>query len=234
MAKSLSNAHACEKAINYKFNNIELLATALHHASAADNRLQSNERMEFLGDSVLGLVVCHELYKRFPDYLEGELTKVKSMIVSRKTCGRIGQKLDLGQYLKVGKGMSSQSAVPDSCVSAALESVIGAIYIDGGDEAARKFIIEQIYDLLDNADASQHQENYKSMLQQYAQRHLDSTPNYEMLDEKGPDHSKCFEVGVLIGHQRFGSAWGPSKKDAEQAAAYHALQELDQLPKHEE
>ncbi|MBI9017509.1 MAG: ribonuclease III [Phycisphaerae bacterium] len=230
MAKSLSTAQLCEKAIGYKFKDINLLVLALHHASAADNRLDSNERMEFLGDSVLGLVVCHELYKRFPHYLEGELTKIKSMIVSRKTCGRIGQKLQLESFLKVGKGMSSQASVPDSCVSAAFESVIGAIYIDGGDKAARKFILAQIADLLDNADASEHQENYKSMLQQYAQRYLDATPNYEMLDEKGPDHSKCFEVGVLIGHQRFGSAWGPSKKDAEQMAAFHALQELEQLP----
>ncbi len=230
MDKSLSRVQACQEMIGYQFKNIELLELSLIHASAADSRLESNERLEFLGDSILGKVVCHELFERFPDYLEGELTKIKSMIVSRKTCARIANKMQLAKYLRVGKGMSSQMRVPNSCTSAAFESIIGAVYLDGGDQAAREFILSKIGHLIDRADASQHQENFKSMLQQHVQRTMDSTPSYELLDEKGPDHSKCFEVGVVVSSSRFGSAWGPSKKEAEQLAAFMALKELGLLP----
>lgn len=231
MDESDLNLESCQEVIGYCFNNKDLLHQALIHASAADNRVKSNERLEFLGDSILGMAICHELYQRFPHYLEGELTKIKSMVVSRRTCTRIAKKMGLAKFLYVGKGMNSQPKLPSSCTSAALESIIGAIYIDGGNDAARDFILRHFGTLLDQADASQHQENFKSMLQQYCQQKMDTTPAYELLDEKGPDHSKCFEVGVLVGHRRFASAWGPSKKEAEQLAAYYALQELDLIPK---
>jgi len=222
---------SCQEAINYQFNDVEFLRKALVHASAADTRLESNERLEFFGDAVLGMVVCHELFMRFPNYLEGAITKIKSMIVSRRTCTRIAKNLDLGRFLSVGKGMISLSKLPNSCISAAFESVIGAIYLDGGYDAARDFILCHVNDLINDTDASQHQGNFKSMLQQHAQRVMNFTPVYEVLDEKGPDHSKCFEVGVVIANRRFVSAWGPSKKDAEQLAAFYALQELNMLPK---
>jgi len=220
---------ACQETIGYKFCNIGLLRQSLMHASATGNRIESNERLEFLGDAILGMVICHELFIRFPRYLEGELTKIKSMVVSRRTCTRIAKNIGLGQFLCVGKGMGGLAKLPSSCTAAVLEAIIGAIYIDGGDAAARSFILRHMGYLLDQADASQHQNNFKSMLQQHAQRIMDATPIYEMLDEKGPDHSKCFEVGVLIGSRRFASAWGTSKKDAEQLAAYYALQELKLL-----
>jgi len=220
----------CQKAIGYKFKDLKYLETALHHASIADDRRNSNERLEFLGDAVLGLVVCHELFQRFPEYLEGPLTKVKSMLVSRRTCARITDELGLARFLKVGKGMGSVSKLPMSCRAAALESIIGAIYLDGGKQAAHRFIVKQFKQLLEVADANEHQENFKSMLQQYAQRVLDATPSYDVLDEKGPDHSKCFEVAVAMGSRRFSSAWGPSKKEAEQTAAFLALKELEVLP----
>ncbi|MBN2843482.1 MAG: ribonuclease III [Sedimentisphaerales bacterium] len=216
--------------INYHFKDISLLDKALRHASAADRRLDSNERLEFLGDSVLGLTICQELFERFPEYLEGELTKVKSMIVSRRTCARVAKHMRLTDFLIMGKGMSSQRDLPTSCPAGAFESLIGAIYMDGGYESSRAFLLRWMGDLLDEADAKQPQENYKSMLQQYAQRFLNSTPIYEMLDEKGPDHSKCFEIGVIIERKRFESAWGPSKKESEQLAAFKALKELGQIP----
>jgi len=231
MEQSESNLTLCQEAIGYHFNNIDLLKQALIHASAADSRLQSNERLEFLGDAILGKIICHELFMRFPNYLEGELTKIKSMVVSRRTCARIARNMQLGRFLYVGKGMSIQPKLPLSCKAAALESIIGAIFLDGGADAARQFILSHMGFLLDQADASQHQENFKSMLQQHAQQLLEATPAYELLDEKGPDHSKCFEVGVVINQHRFASAWGPSKKEAEQLAAFHALQELDILPR---
>ena len=233
MAPTESTLDLCQQVIGYQFKDRELLRLALVHASASDLRIESNERLEFLGDAILGMIICHELFIRFPYYLEGELTKIKSMLVSRRTCGRIANNMGLGQFLCVGKGMRSQSKLPASCCSAALESIIGAIYTDGGDSAAREFILRQYNSMLEEADARHPQENYKSMLQQYAQQAMDCTPTYELLDEKGPDHSKCFEVSVVIGSQRFGSAWGPSKKESEQLAAFYALQGLNVIsPSH--
>ena len=220
----------CQQAIGYRFKDTELLKISLIHASIADNRRQSNERMEFLGDAILGMVICHELYQRFPDYLEGQLTKIKSMLVSRRTCARIADQLDLVRFLRVGKGMGALRKLPLSCRAAALESIIGAIFEDGGHRPARKFIIKNFSELLDQANADAHQENYKSMLQQHAQQALDTTPIYEVLDEKGPDHSKCFEVAVAMGTQRFPSAWGTSKKEAEQTAAFLTLKHLNIIP----
>jgi ribonuclease III len=216
--------------VGYTFSNPKLLEMALLHASVVDRRHESNERLEFLGDAVLGMIVCHELYSRFPHYLEGELTKIKSMLVSRKTCADVIEKSGLTQFLKIGKGMNAYRKLPRSCSAALYESVIGAIFLDGGLEPTRNFILATLGPMLDQADANQHQENFKSMLQQYAQRTMDTTPIYELLDEKGPDHSKCFEVGVVIGSRRFTGAWGPSKKEAEQLAAHRALRELNLLP----
>lgn len=217
----------CQQAIGYTFKNPQLLDKSLTHASLSDHRVDSNERLEFLGDAILGLVVCHELYNRFPNYLEGELTKVKSMLVSRRTCSRLAQEIGLQNYLRVGKGMLNHRRIPSSCLAAVFESVIGAIYLDGGQEAAWAFLLHWFEPLLQEADADRHQENYKSLLQQHAQRKMDVTPHYELLDEKGPDHSKCFEICVALGTQRFPSAWGPSKKEAEQLAAFNALRELE-------
>jgi len=230
MSSSESSLELCQQTLGYHFKDVSLLEKALRHASVANGRLESNERLEFLGDAILGMVVCVELFRRFPAYLEGELTKIKSMLVSRRTCARIAIKMGLDQFLHVGKGMSIQQKIPSSCRAAAVESIIAAIYLDGGAKAARQFIIRHFGSLLEEADAKEHQENFKSMLQQYAQRCLNTTPVYEILDEKGPDHSKCFEVGVLIKQRRFPSAWGTSKKEAEQLAAYYALQKLKVLP----
>ncbi len=220
----------CQKTIGYQFVNPHLLETALTHSSVAANRGVSNERLEFLGDAILGMVVCHELFERFPHYLEGELTKIKSMIVSRRTCARIAQDLHMQEFLRIGKGMFTQAKLPLSCLAAVYESLIGAIFVDGGMEPAKDFILRTMSPLLDQADADKHQENYKSILQQHAQRVMETTPYYELLDEKGPDHSKCFEIAVVIGTQRFPGAWGPSKKEAEQLAALKALQKLEILP----
>ncbi|HOB73991.1 MAG TPA: ribonuclease III [Phycisphaerae bacterium] len=219
-----------QEAIGYTFKDPSLLAAALTHASSADCRLHSNERMEFVGDSILGMVVCAELYKRFPDYLEGELTKIKSAVVSRKTCAQISRELNLPRYLFLGKGMSGRAPLPNSLAAAVYESLIAAIYLDSNDlEVTRNFILKTVSHHITQAVESEHQRNYKSQLQQYAQRMMSATPIYDLLDEKGPDHSKCFEVSVVIQGHRFTSAWGPSKKEAEQKAAYLALRELNAI-----
>lgn len=220
-----------EQTIGYKFSDKDLLARAFTHSSAVDNRLLSNERLEFLGDSVLALVTCQTLFERFSSYLEGDLTKIKSMLVSRGTCAKVSRKLQLQKFLKVGKGMVSSRALSGSLAAGVLEAVIAAIYIDGGFDAAYSFILKIFGSLIEHADAEQAQGNYKSLLQQYAQEQSNVTPVYVLLDEKGPDHNKCFELGVVIQDRHFQSAWGTNKKEAEQKAAFNALVELGVLNK---
>jgi ribonuclease III len=215
-----------EAALQHSFQDRTLLARALTHASIAEERTHSNERMEFLGDSVLGAIVAERIYHRFPDLLEGEMTKIKSNVVSRQTCAAIARELGLDQLLIIGKGMQQSDSMPHSLAAAVLESVIAAIYLDAGYAAAERFIARQIDPYIQRARASGHQENFKSVLQQHTQQNELETPIYRVLDEKGPDHAKCFKVSVEIGSRRFTASWGQSKKQAEQAAALLALTEL--------
>ena len=183
--------HQIEQTIGYEFTDKNLLAKAYTHSSSVDNRLLSNERLEFLGDAVLAVVICQTLFERFSNYLEGDLTKIKSMLVSRGTCARIVRKLGLHKFLKVGKGMVSSRALSGSLAAGVLESTIAAIYIDGGFDAASSFILRIFNSLIERADAEQAQGNYKSLLQQHSQEQSNITPVYVLLDEKGPDFSKC-------------------------------------------
>src|SRR6202171_3001034 len=134
----------CQTAIGYQFQHVELLRAALTHTSGADTRADSNERMEFLGDSVLGLVCCEQLYRRFPDYQEGDLTKIKSAVVSRRTCARISRLLNLGDFLFLGKGMHGHATVPANLLADVFESLLAAIYLDGGLEAASQFVLRHV------------------------------------------------------------------------------------------
>ena len=226
MSASQALLEKCQEQLRYRFRNVEMLRSALIHASSANSRKESNERLEFLGDAVLDLVVCQELYERLPSALEGELTKIKSAVVSRRVCARVAEHLHLPEALTLGQGMEPGEHLPRSLAAAALEAVIAAIYLDGGLEPARTFILEHMKEEILKACRSDHQYNFKSQLQQHAQRHLKATPAYELLDEKGPDHSKCFEVAVSVGSRQFPSGWGPNKKEAEQRAAWLALKEL--------
>ncbi len=218
-----------ERATGHVFRDPSLIDRAFLHASVAELRVNSNERMEFLGDSVLGLIVSERIYQRYPHLLEGEMTKIKSSAVSRQTCAMIARSLGLDELLQTGKGMQGTEDMPPSLAAAVLESVIAALYLDGGYAAAEKFVAPLLDPLIDRAASSGHQENYKSVLQQHAQQTNQSTPAYRVLDEKGPDHSKCFKVCVEIGSERYTPAWGQSKKQAEQAAAMNALTELGLL-----
>lgn len=222
----LEVALRAQQLTGHTFQNTDLLVTALTHSSIADSRVQSNERLEFLGDAVLGVVVCEELYRRFGDWLEGDLTKVKSVVVSRRVCAAIAEEIGLTELLILGNGIDARHRLPTSLSAAVLESVVGALYVDGGLEPARRFILAVAARHIDACAASANHDNYKSELQQFAQRELNATPHYESLDEQGPDHSKCFEVCVVLAGQRYPSAWGPSKKQAEQEAARRALEAL--------
>jgi len=220
-----------EQIIGHQFSDRGLLVDALTHASSVENRLLSNERLEFLGDAILALVICEVLFERFDDYLEGNLTKIKSMLVSRGTCSRICNEIGLSKHLKVGKGMVSSRALTGSLAAGVLEAIIAAVYLDGGYETASEFILKCFGYLLDQADAEHSQGNFKSVLQQYAQEHFNIAPTYILLDEKGPDHDKCFELGVVLADRHFQSAWGSNKKEAEQKAAFNALVELGVIDK---
>ncbi len=220
----------CEAVLGYRFRDRSLLCRALTHASIARVRADSNERLEFLGDAILGAVVCEQLFELYPDSPEGELTRIKSVVVSRATCARLSRKLGLARFLLVGKGVVSQDRIQGSILAAVLESLVGAIYLDGGFEVARAFVIREVEQEIVRAADSATGVNYKSLLQQLAQRSTGETPVYAVLDEKGPDHSKCFQVSAVIGTQMFDPAWGPSKKEAEQRAAHNALARMEGLP----
>ncbi|MEQ8846318.1 ribonuclease III [Botrimarina sp.] len=218
---------ACQVAIGYRFADRSLLESALTHASGANHRLASNERMEFLGDAILGAVVCQRLYDRFPDFLEGDLTKLKSVVVSRQTCAKLSRQLGLEDFLILGKGMTTSPTVPRSVLSDVFEALVAAIHIDGGREAAEQFVARLIEPEIDRVEADGvGGENFKSLLQQLVQREEGTTPSYCLLAEHGPDHSKAFQVAVQIAGRRFTAAWGRTKKEAEQRAAANALAEL--------
>jgi ribonuclease-3 len=170
------------------------------------------------------------LFHSYPENLEGELTKIKSIVVSRQTCAKISQALGLEEFLILGKGMTTHPTVPPSLLADVFESLVAAMYLDGGDAPARAFIQEHILPEIEAAAGGDHGGNFKSMLQQLAQREYGTTPTYQLLDEKGPDHSKCFKISAQIGRNRYQPAWGRNKKEAEQRAARNALSELGGEP----
>ena len=215
-----------EAILDYKFTNPNLIEEALTHASVAGTRLLSNERMEFLGDAILGMVVCDCLYAMYPNLLEGDMTKIKSSAVSRRTCSEVTCALGLDKLLKIGKGISTQKGMPESISAAVMESVIAAIYLDGGCDEAKKFICKHFVPMIEQCAENGHQYNFKSVLQQFVQQTGLSPAAYRLLDEKGPDHAKCFKICVEIDDRQFPSSWAPSKKQSEQQAALSALVEL--------
>jgi len=221
---------ACEQQLGYTFHDKSLLSLALTHASGADQRLASNERLEFLGDAILGAVICQRLYHKYPASLEGDLTTIKSAVVSRQTCAKVSRALELEAFLIIGKGMTNSEAVPASLLAGLFESLVAAIYLDGGEDAARTFIETYMDPEIDLVASGESGGNYKSSFQQLAQRDFGSTPVYQLLDEKGPDHAKCFKVAAVVNDKSFAPAWGRNKKEAEQHAACNALAQVANKP----
>ena len=218
-----------EGAIGYRFQNITLLQNALTHSSYANERwhnsLLSNERLEFLGDSTLGMVVAEHLYKQFPDRPEGELTKMRADMVCETSLAAIAEKIGLGQHLLLGHGEDRLGGRSRASILAdAVESVIAASFLDGGMAAAEGFIRRFV---LTNVPVKRMQNtDYKTALQELVQQKKNQTLTYVLAGEAGPDHDKVFTVDVLLNDQRVGSGTGSSKKRAEQAAAQSALEEL--------
>ncbi|MCY2979313.1 MAG: ribonuclease III [Planctomycetota bacterium] len=215
----------CQHIVKYQFQNRGTLLSALTHSSVATTRTESNERMEFLGDSILGMVVCERLFRSYPEYLEGELTKIKSVVVSRRVCAKISRQLGLDTCLIVGRGML-RTGMPRSLLSDVFEAIVAAIFLDGGYAAATNFVLEQMEPEIRLAADGHGGGNYKSLLQQLAQRDLKGTPVYRLVDESGPDHSKHFQIVAEISGRRYAPAWGRNKKEAEQRAAGNALCQL--------
>ncbi len=218
-----------ETAIGYRFHNISVLQNALTHSSYANERwhdsLKSNERLEFLGDSVLGMLVAEYLYGNFPDRLEGELTRMRADMVCEKALAKVAARIDLGKHLLLGKGEEQNGGRKrDSILADALESVIAACYLDGGMDAARAFV--NAFVLTDIPVSKLNNMDYKTMLQEFVQQKRDQVLVYTLIGESGPDHDKQFLVELTLNGAVIGRGVGTSKKRAEQDAARVALEEL--------
>ncbi len=218
-----------ETAIGYQFKNIIFLQNALTHSSYANEHwhdsLKSNERLEFLGDSVLGMVVAEHLFRNFPDRLEGDLTRMRADMVCEKSLAKIAQRLDLGKYLLLGHGEEqSGGRNRPSILADAVEAVLAACFLDGGMVAAESFIHTFVLcnvpmQVMKNVD-------YKTALQEQVQQKKNQQISYHLVGESGPDHDKSFVVEVAINGNVVGKGEGSSKKRAEQDAARSAMEAL--------
>jgi len=218
-----------EAAIGYRFKNISLLQNALTHSSYANERwhnsLLSNERLEFLGDSILGMTVAEYLYRNFPDRPEGELTRMRADMVCEKALAKVAARIGLGRHLMLGNGEEqSGGRSRDSILADAVESVIAAAFLDGGMDAARQFIDRFV--LVEIPVQKLHNADYKTALQELVQQKKNQVLSYVLTGESGPDHDKHFEVEVKLNGTAIGTGSGSSKKRAEQDAARCALEKM--------
>ena len=218
-----------EAAIDYRFKDISLLQNALTHSSYANERwhnsLMSNERLEFLGDSVLGMLVADHLYRSFPDRPEGELTRMRADMVCESALAAVAESLDLGDYLLLGKGEEQGGGrTRGSILADAVESVLAACYLDGGMEAAKAFVSRFI--LVNVPVAKLKNADYKTALQELVQQKKNQVITYKLVGESGPDHDKVFTVELSLNGEVVGTGTGSSKKRAEQDAARCAMEKL--------
>ncbi len=227
MPRSTASASSdkLEKILGIKFKNTALLEEALTHKSFAmekGTKTAFNERLEFLGDSVLSAAVAHFLFAKYPDVDEGRLSQLKSMLVSRPSLTQWGKQINLGQYLRLSEGETATGGRDrDSIVGNAMEAVLGAMYLEAGFEKTRKFI-DKLLSKRKRMVISDH----KSRLQEWAQKKYKIPPSYTVSRSFGPDHAKTFEIEVSIGSEALGAGSGKSKKEAEQAAAKDALKKI--------
>ena len=226
-SRSISISDRLFREIDYKFKDPSLLKKAMTHRSYLNNEMkrnESNERLEFLGDAVLDLVVCEEFYNLFPDKDEGDLTKLKSLFVNREALALKARNIKLNNHILLGEGEDqSGGRNRNTILSDSLEALVGAIYMDGGLHHARKFIKKFIIRDVDKFQIEPIPVNYKSMLLEYFQENTQSVPEYCIINEDGPDHNKTFTVEVCIKGKSYGTGTGKSKKKAEQNAAHVAV-----------
>ncbi|MGC8500772.1 MAG: ribonuclease III [Leptospirillia bacterium] len=230
----MQNLPVLEERLGYRFASLERLEEATIHKSFTNETKKGggrrdNERLEFLGDTILGLVVAENLMRLWPDSPEGVLSKIKGRIVSEPSLAQVARNLSLGTYLLIGRGEEmTQGREKNSILSDALEAVIAAIYQDGGLEAARQFILREFRELFESASRGESAADYKTLLQEYCQRELDTLPQYVIVGQSGPDHQKVFDVAVRIRDRVWGEGQGHSKKEAEQKSAKSALERIAQ------
>lgn len=217
-----------ELKIGYTFKNKGLLETALTHSSYANEaKKESNERLEFLGDSVLSIIVSDYLYRRLPNVQEGQLSKYRATLVCEQSLNEISEKISLSKFIRLGKGEElTGGRERPSIISDAFEAVLGAIYLDGGMELARKWVIELMRDAIEDVATGNRYADYKTMLQEALQKGNKGKVTYKTVGESGQDHNKVFEVEVLVDGEPKNTGKGHSKKEAEQNAAHILLEAL--------
>ena len=229
---SEQDIHELEARLKYKFIDRALITQALKHRSylsvTNEQRLSSNERLELLGDAVLGMVVTEFLYKRFPTKEEGELTAIKSLMVSRKILARVGKQIGIGDFILLNDAeQKAGGRNRSSIVADALEAVIGAIYLDGGLDTVVNFIQKKLLAKTEKIISEKQNRNFKSILLEYSQSKSLGLPHYYVRNEEGPDHNKLFTIEVKVNNQVLGMGKGNSKKKAEQISAKNALKKLN-------
>jgi ribonuclease-3 len=214
-----------QETLGYTFAQPDWLQEALTHTTYANEhvRARSNERLEFLGDSVVGMVVAQYLFAQYPDLPEGDLTKIRAAVVCEPTLAARARALGLGGLLRFGRGETVSGRDRDSTLSDAFEAVVGAIFLDGGLEVARSFVLRELAPLVPQARSGQVRVDYKTRLQEHIQGRSPEGPAYRLLAEEGPPHNKRFQVGVYHQDRELGTGWGRNKKEAEQEAARQAL-----------
>lgn len=224
-----------QKKLGIKFKDIALLNTALSHKSyinEIDNELENNEKLEFLGDAFLGLVISQYLYEQNIYYREGSLARIKSYVVSESTLYEVGRRIEIHKYLLLGRGEEkSGGRFRKSLISDSVEALIGAYYQDSGFKNARKFVENLFFDEIIKVEENKHKKDYKSILQEYSQKKFKIIPQYSVVNTEGPDHKRKFYVNVRVKKRTYGPGIGESKKQAEQEAAYIALSALKMTKK---
>lgn len=219
-----------EKMIGYVPRNWTLFVQSLMHRSYlqfVDPSWKSNERLEFLGDSILNSTVADFLYESFPDLEEGDLTKLRSRLVNRRILAQKAKEFRISEFMLLSSSaVQSIGSGSESILADAFEAILGAIYLDGGPRAARRFVYRTLLADKDVLSSAQTDDNYKSALLEFAQRHSLGIPRYSVLKEEGPEHDRRFTIEVIVGNQTYGSGIGKSKKDAEQSAASQALEKI--------
>jgi ribonuclease-3 len=214
-----------EERLDHRFGASEWLVEALTHTTFVNENPASraNERLEFLGDAVLGMVIAAHLFEAYPSLPEGELTKIRAAVVCEPSLASRAKGLEIGALLRFGKGEAVTGRERDSILADAFEAVVGALFLDGGVEAARHFILRELSAVVDEARRGQVRVDYKTQLQERLQRAGTEGPVYRLLTEEGPPHNKRFEVGVFHRGAQLGVGWGRNKKEAEQEAARAAF-----------
>ncbi|TAK32124.1 MAG: ribonuclease III [Chloroflexota bacterium] len=227
----MTDLSSLQSALGIEFDDIRILQQSLVHRSYInenpDYPLASNERLEFLGDAVLGFLVAEYLYRSFPELSEGQLTQLRSSVVRMESLARIARGLNLGEYLYLGKGEESSGGRQRQLILAdSLEAVIGAVFLDAGLSVTGELVLRLVQQEIDNAIAQKISKDFKSRLQEVAQRRWQLTPVYRTIAALGPDHAKQFVVEAIVGENALGKGTGRNKQAAEQEAARLALQSL--------